>query len=213
MTGPLERLRDRLFRVRAARAAGVRRLAAFGSDSVIVPPVTIRLPHRIEIGSGVLVAERTSFFLVDEYRGRRFEPRLRIGDRTLISQGVWFSCVGEIEIGADVQIGHNVLIADSFHEYMDPAMPVQDQPMAEPRKVTIGAGAVVGPGAAILSGTSIGAGAYIAPNALVAGDIPPHSVVAGNPARVIRHWDADGKRWLDDGDPAVADLLSSLTRR
>ncbi len=211
MKARFERLRRRLFLARAARSAGVRKLAAFGPESVIVPPVTIRAPHRIEIGSRVLVAERTTFFVVEAHRGRRYEPHLRIGDRCVISHGVWFSCVGEIEVGPDVQVGHNALIADSFHEYADTSTPIQDQPMGEPRGVRIGAGAMIGPGAAILAGAEIGRGSYIAANAVVAGQVPAHSVVAGNPARVIRRWDSEEGRWIDDADPAFASLLRSLS--
>jgi acetyltransferase-like isoleucine patch superfamily enzyme len=212
MSALAQRARHRAFLWRAARRAGVRRLAAFGPGSVILPPVTILSPHRIEIGSGVLVAEGTSFYVVERYRGRTYEPRLRIGDRSLISQRVWFSCVGEIEVGPDVQIGHGVLIADSFHEYMDRSRPVQEQPMAEPRPVRIGAGAIVGPGAAILSGSEIGSGSYVAANAVVAGKFPAHCVVAGNPARLIRRWDGERGGWVDDPDPDFAPILEALTR-
>ena len=208
----IESLRRRAFLWRAGRRSGVRRLAAFGTGSVIVPPVTIHSPHRIEIGSGVLVAEGVSFFVVEHHRGRTYEPHLRIGDRSLISQRVWFSCVGEIEIGPDVQIGHGALIADSFHEYMDRSRPVQEQPMAEPRAVRIGAGAIVGPGAAILSGSEIGPGSYIAANSVVAGKFPGHSVLAGNPARLIRRWDPERQGWNDDSHPDFAGILEALTR-
>jgi acetyltransferase-like isoleucine patch superfamily enzyme len=130
----------------------------------------------------------------------------------VIGHGVWFSCVGEIEIGREVMIGHDVLIADSFHEYADRAIPIVAQPMAEPRPVRLGSGSIVGPGAAILSGSQLGAGSYVAPNAVVAGEIPPHSVAAGNPAQVIRRWDPDRAEWVDSPDPRWSGVLSALTR-
>ena len=191
----LERLRGRLFRLRAARKTGTKRLARFGEGSVIVPPASILAPHLVEIGAGVLIFENASFSVVEEFRGRRHNPRLRIGDGTLVGRGVWFSCVGRIDIGENVLIGHNVLIADSFHEYAAVGTPVFHQPMAEPKAVRVGDGAILGPGAAVLSGASVGAGAYVAANAVVAGDVPPASVAAGNPAEVIRRWDADAREW------------------
>jgi acetyltransferase-like isoleucine patch superfamily enzyme len=207
-----KRLRRRASLVRAARKTGTRRLAAFGSGSVVVPPATILSPHRIEIGNDVLIFENATFSVVEDYRGRQHAPRLRIGDGTVIGHSIWFSCVGEITVGERVLIGHGVLIADSFHEYADPARPILLQPMAEPRRVIVGSGAIVGPGAAILSGSTIGENAYVVPNAVVVGDVPPRSVVAGNPARVIRRWDASTERWLDDPNPAWAPLLATLTR-
>lgn len=180
---------------------------------MIVPPASVLAPHRIEIGAGVLVFERASFSLVEEFRGRRHEPRLQIGDGTLVGRDVWFSCVGRIDIGRDVLIGHNVLIADSFHEYEDRSRPVFHQPMAVPRDTSVGDGAILGPGAAILSGATVGAGAYVAANAVVAGDVPAHAVAAGNPAEVIRRWDDARQEWIDSPDPRWASTLDAVTRR
>jgi len=207
----LSSARHRAFLFAARRRTGAHRLAALGHDSVIVPPATILAPHRIEIGERVLIFERATFSLVEEYRGRRYEPRLRIGDRTVVCHSSWFSCVGEIEIGADVLIGHNVLIADSFHEYADRSRPIIEQPMAEPRAVVIGAGSVIGPGASILAGTKLGAGSYVAAGAVVAGEIPPHSVLAGNPAEIIRSWDQGAGRWVDSSDPRWSAVLGALS--
>jgi acetyltransferase-like isoleucine patch superfamily enzyme len=150
------------------------------------------------------------FSLVEQYNGRSYSPSLRIGDGTVICRSAWFSCVGEIEIGADVLIGPNVLIADSFHEYADRSRPINAQPMAPPRAVRIGSGSVIGPGAAILSGTQVGTGSYVAAGAVVAGEYPSHTVLAGNPAEVIRSWDEDHGRFVDTSDPRFRALLGSL---
>ena len=206
----VRRVRQALRRRLANRRAGAHRFAAFGAGSTILSPATVLAPHRIEIGAGVVIFERASLSVVEEFRGRRHEPRLRIGDGTLVGRDAWFSCVGTIDVGRDVLIGHNVLIADSFHEYEDVGTPVFHQPMAPPRDTRVGDGAVLGPGAAVLAGATIGAGAYVAANAVVAGEIPAHAVVAGNPAEVIRRW--DGRRWIDSDDARWAPLLRSLTR-
>lgn len=213
MSPRLRRARKRIFELQAARRAGVRRLAAFGPESVIVPPAKILNPHRIEIGAGVIVLEHVSFSVVEAYRGRRYEPSLRIGDGTVVGARTWVSCVGQIEIGSDVLIGHGVLIADSFHEYANRGTPILHQPMAPPRRVEIGAGAMVGPGAAILSGSTVGVGAYVVANAVVAGDVPEHAVVAGNPAELIRRYDPDAGIWIDSPDPRWSGVLATLARQ
>jgi acetyltransferase-like isoleucine patch superfamily enzyme len=76
--------------------------------------------------------------------------------------------------------------------------------------VRIGAGSVIGPGAAILSGTTLGAGTYVAAGAVVAGEYAAHSVLAGNPAEVIRSWDEAQNRFLDSADPRFVQILRSL---
>lgn len=147
------------------------------------------------------------FSVVEHWRGRDHQPWLRIGDRCNIGPGIWLSCVGEIEIGEDNLLGHNILIADSYHEYEDPDMPIIMQPMAPPERVVIGPGCIIGPGAAILAGVSVGARSFIAANAVVTRSVPANSVVVGNPARVIRHYDRRRRAWVegapeDTGGPA-----------
>lgn len=165
-------------------------------------PYGILSPHRIEIGDDVLVHHNAMFSVVEEFNGRRHEPRLRIGSRTNIGYGIWFSCVGEIEIGEAVLMSHNILIADSYHEYHDPARAIIDQPMAEPKAVKVENGCYLGAHVAILAGVTVGEGSFVGANAVLTQSVPPNSVVAGNPARVIRRLDRERGEWVDaDGRP------------
>lgn len=186
-----------MFLWRRRRRIGAHRFARFGERSLVVDPAGILNPHRIEIGDDVLIHEGAMFSVVEEFNGRRHQPRLRIGSGTNIGRGIWFSCVGDIEIGENNLMGHNILIADSYHEYHDPDTPIIRQPMAEPRPVTIEAGCIVGPHAAILSGVTVGENTFIAANSVVTKSVPPNSVVVGNPGRVIRRYDRDRAEWVD----------------
>jgi acetyltransferase-like isoleucine patch superfamily enzyme len=203
----LRRLREDVFLWRWRKKVKAQHFAHFGKRSLIVQPRGILSRHRIEIGDGVLIHQGAMFSVVERFNGRDHEPHLRIGSRTNIGSGVWFSCVGEIDVGADNLWGHNVLIADSYHEYHDPDTPIIRQPMAWPEPVSIGPGCIIGPHAAILAGVTVGANSFIAANAVVTRSVPPNSVVAGNPARVLRHYDRTLGEWLD-GDPA-ADVAAS----
>lgn len=149
----------------------------------------------------MLIHKDAMFSLVEEAHGRRHEPRLRIGDDTRIGHGIWFSCVGEIEIAENNLLGHNILIADSYHEYQDPDTPIIRQPMAEARAVRIEPGCIIGPHAAILAGVTVGRNSFVAANAVLTRSVGPNSVVVGNPARVIRHYDSERGQWVDEGDP------------
>lgn len=212
MRATVNRLRRAAYMRKAARRVGASKLASFGADSVVVPPATILCPHRVSIGAKVIVFERSTFSLFEEHGGRRYSPRLTIGDRTVIGPGVWLSCVGEIELGSDVLLGPNVFVADSFHEYEALDTPIVGQPMAEPASVRIADGAMIGPGAAILSGVTVGEGSYVAPNAVVADDVPPRTVAAGNPAEVAREWLESPGSWRSRPDPRWAGFLETVTR-
>jgi len=201
--GSLRTVREDLFLWRWRRKVKAHRFAHFGKRSLIVSPRGILSPHRIEIGDGVLIHEGAMFSVVEHWRGRDHEPRLRIGSGTNIGAGIWFSCVGEIDIGENNLMGHNILIADSYHEYEDPDTPIIFQPMAPPKPVRIGAGCIIGPHAAILGGVELGANTFVAANAVVTRSVPPNSVVVGNPARVIRHFDRARGEWVEGSDPAA----------
>lgn len=179
------------------RRIGAHKFAYFGKRSLIVAPRGILAPHRIEIGDGVIIHEGAMFSVVEHWRGRDHEPRLRVGSGCNIGPRIWFSCVGEIDIGADIMTAHDVLIADSFHEYQDVERPIYHQPMAEPEAVRIGDGCYLGAHVAILGGVTIGPGTFVGAGAVVIESMPAHSVVVGNPARVIRHYDHDRREWVE----------------
>ena len=94
--------------------------------------------------------------------------------------------------------GPRVLIGDAYHDYRDPDTAGADQPMSSPRPVVIGSGAFLGVGSVILPGVTIGERACIGANAVVTSDVPRNAVVVGSPARVIKRWDDDSERWVDE---------------
>jgi acetyltransferase-like isoleucine patch superfamily enzyme len=173
------------------------RFAAFGNNSVIVPPAVIVNHHRISIGDDVMINDRVWMSVVEHYRGQDFEPSLTIGDRTKLGRDNYIACVGRVEIGNDVLGGVRVLIADTYHEYQDPDTAIAYQPMAEPQPVRIGDGVLLNVNVAILPGVTVGERSYIGAGAVVTRDVPPNSVVVGNPARVIRRYDHERSEWVD----------------
>lgn len=198
-----EELRRRLFALRMRRHVRPSRFAAFGPHSVIVPPAVIVSPHRIHIGDHVLVHDRVWLSVVESYRDQRFEPTLRIGDRTVLGRDTYISCIGNVEIEPDVLAGDRVLIADSYHDYRDPHTAIAYQPMAEPRPVRICTGVLLNVNVSVLPGVTIGARSYIGAGAVVTRDVPPNSVVVGNPARIVRRWDSERQEWVDGDGSAV----------
>jgi acetyltransferase-like isoleucine patch superfamily enzyme len=103
---------------------------------------------------------------------------LRLGSG-YINSGLRLSCFDSIEIGHSVAISENVTIRDSDNHRID-----GKAKMTAP--VRIGNKVWIGMNATILKGVAIGDGAIVAAGALVNKDVPPRSLVAGVPARVIR---------------------------
>jgi acetyltransferase-like isoleucine patch superfamily enzyme len=177
-----------------------------GAGSVVYPPALIIGHHLIHVGRDVVVHPGAFLSVVDEHAGRRYDPTLRIGDGVRIGNDVVIACCGRIEIADRVLIADRVFIGDTYHEYRDAARAVMDQGLHDPRPVSIGPGAFLGVSSAVLPGVTIGAGAYVGAHAVVVRDVPPHTVVVGNPAREVRRW--DGTTWLQTdvahpADPAL----------
>jgi acetyltransferase-like isoleucine patch superfamily enzyme len=115
------------------------------------------------------------------------EGRIEIGDHTGGSSVV-LSARSEIRIGRQVKMGGNVRIFDHDFHALDPAVrrTPEDESQVRTRPVIIGDDVFVGTNAMILKGTTIGARSIIGAGAVVAGlDVPPDSVVVGNPARIV----------------------------
>ena len=107
--------------------------------------------------------------------------RLVIGDRAFINYGVDIAATGLVSIGADCLIGTHVSIIDSgFHDV------IERHRMPAPKPVIIGDNVWIGNRAIILPGVTIGDGAVVGAGSVVVHDVPARSVVAGNPARVVR---------------------------
>jgi acetyltransferase-like isoleucine patch superfamily enzyme len=167
---------------------------AFGRNTWIVPPARVSSPSCVFLGDDVTVLERSFLSVVPAIEG--IEPRLTIGDRTSIGAQCHVACVGEVEIGADVLTAARIFIGDTYHRYEDPGLPVLDQPMADPEKVTIGAGSFLGIGSAVLMGVTVGEHAYVGAGAVVTRDVEPFTLVVGNPARAVKRWDEQAEEWV-----------------
>lgn len=117
-------------------------------------------------------------------KGSSFCYALSIGDNS----GVGVNCElnGEIEIGNDVLMGPEVVIYTQNHEFMNKDLTIFEQEFRAPEKVVIGDDVWIGRRVIILPGVKVGKGAVIGAGAVVAKDVPEYSIVAGNPAKVIK---------------------------
>ncbi len=110
-----------------------------------------------------------------------FGKNIKVGRNVFINSGCCFQDQGGIEIGDGTLIGHQVVIATLNHD-PDP----EKRGDMFPRPVKIGAKVWIGSHATLLPGVTVGEGAIAAAGAVVTRDVPPRSVVAGVPARVIK---------------------------
>ena len=175
-------------------------LGSCGRNVVFGQNVVLRHPHKIHIGSNVVVDDNCLLDAKGESnRG------IRIGDGVFIGRNTILSCKnGDIELaeGANlgfncevfsasrVAIGKSVLMAaycyviGGDHDFSDPTRPVLEQ-QRKSAGVTIGDGAWMGAGAKILDGVEIGNGAVIGAGAVVRDSVAAGAIAVGIPARIV----------------------------
>ncbi|MFI6731979.1 acyltransferase [Nonomuraea sp. NPDC050451] len=159
--------------------------------SIAFPPGAIFGERWIEIGDHTLIGERVSLSC-GMGPGLDLGPEsiLRIGGGCSIGRGSHIVAHQSIDIGDDVFTGPYVYITDQNHVYDDPEVPIGRQwPRNSP--VSIGSGSWIGAGAIILPGTRLGRQCVVAGGAVVRGEFPDHSVVAGVPAKLIRGYSSE----------------------
>jgi acetyltransferase-like isoleucine patch superfamily enzyme len=123
---------------------------------------------------------------------------IQIGEYCYIGEGTRIWSSEEITIGDRVLISHNVNIFDNDTHPIDDPVARHKQFKAiityghppeiclNEARVHIGDDVLIGCQAIIISGVTIGSGAVVAAGSVVTKDVPEYSVVAGNPAKVIR---------------------------
>jgi maltose O-acetyltransferase len=109
---------------------------------------------------------------------------VRLGDRSDI--GMDALVIGPIEIGRDVMMGPRCILLASTHETAAFDVPMNRQGFKADAPIVIEDDVWIGAGVVILPGRRIGTGSIVGAGAVVAHDVPPRTVVAGNPAVVVR---------------------------
>lgn len=174
-----------------------------GRKCTICKPMHFINPRYISMGNHVRVREFARVEAIVKYGEKNFRPHIVIGDDTGFEQGLHLTCGNSIVIGKDCVIMPYVLITDLTHEYIDLNTNVLNQELIAD-SVEIGDGCLIGSGARIMPGAILGCRCNVGANAVVVkGNYKDYSVLIGAPARCIKRYGPEEKKWkktFDNGD-------------
>lgn len=173
---------------------------AFGRGARVTLSCDIPRPMcpEMSIGDGVYLAQEVWLTVIPGGQDH-LHPKLILGAGCSVGKRTSISAHNSVVIEQDVLIGPSVVIMDYNHQFSDPDTPVIRQGINEGGRVIIERGSWIGQGAAILCGRGkliIGRNSVVGANSVVTHSFPPFSVIAGNPARLIRKYDPQTNSWV-----------------
>ena len=131
---------------------------------------------------------------------------IHIGSYCMLCPGVRIGSAEEIHIGDDCMFANNAYITDSdWHDIYNRVT------IGKTASVHIADNVWIGDSSIVCKGVSIGENSIIGAGAVVTGDIPPNSIAAGNPARVVKRLDPDRAittraNWFNDPERLFSDF-------
>nr|WP_314081709.1 DapH/DapD/GlmU-related protein [uncultured Leptotrichia sp.] len=137
---------------------------------------------------------------IEAYKFDGKVPNLEIGDNVQINDYVHFSCAESLIIGDNVLIASKVYITDLNHGNYSGKEQSNPQEIVKERKiytkpVKIENNVWIGENVSILPGVEIGENAILGANSVVTKNVPKNSIVAGNPAKVIKVYNKNTGEW------------------
>ena len=134
---------------------------------------------RLTIGTGTLLEPGCWLTIADD-------ARVRIGEGCFLNMGTMVAAHEEVTIGDHVMFANGCFISDASHRYDDPTKPVTWQGFDSKGPTRIGDNCWFGVNCVVTTGVKVGERCVIGANSVVTKDIPPRSIAAGVPAKVIR---------------------------
>lgn len=166
-------------------------LESLGRDFTFMKPWCVELFGRpIRIGDCVnVIAAPDMRVRLAVWSQSDDEGGIDIADYCLICPGVRIGSAVGVRLGNGVMLANGVYITDSdWHDLYDRVSPGDNA-----ARVVIEDNAWIGDGAIVCKGVRVGRNSVVGAGSVVVGDVPPNTVAAGNPARVVKELDPDRK--------------------
>lgn len=172
------------------------RLGRRGKNSYIRRPSIIHQPEQLFIGDNVIIDPSCAVQCVNY--ANKVKPKIVLGNNVGFRRGTAVVAANDIVFEDNVSVARNVYISNANHTMeVDDDLCYGDQPV-EGGRILIKKGAWIGNGSTILGGHTelvIGEKSIVGAGSIVKKNVPDYTIVAGNPAKVIKQWDFELREW------------------
>lgn len=167
------------------------RFKNFGWLSILRSPLKINGASNIWIGDKVIIEYKSWLAAISKSEGK---AELIIEDGCTIGHFNHIYATKSVILHKNVLTADKVYISDNLHSYENVNIPIKEQPIKQIEIVEIGEGSWIGENVCIM-GAKIGKHCVIGANSVVNRNIPDFCVAVGAPARVIKRYNQDFKKW------------------
>jgi acetyltransferase-like isoleucine patch superfamily enzyme/2-polyprenyl-3-methyl-5-hydroxy-6-metoxy-1,4-benzoquinol methylase len=136
--------------------------------------------------------------------------RMKIGNCVLIGRQAVISTAGYLEISDYCVLAPRVFVSDADHVFSDIYQPILQQGTTDNRSVIIEENCWLGMHSVASGNLTIGRGSVIAANAVVTKDVPPFSIMAGVPAKIVKMYNPATKEWERIKDEAHIEQILKI---
>lgn len=161
-------------------------------DLYVGKPLQINKPEYVTVAPQSVLGENTKLLCCSS---EKFIPNISIGKNFHATRNLTIQCANCVQIGNNVLVASDVFIIDYNHGMNPLTGSYLENPLDISNGVIIGDGVWIGNNTVILGGVTIGKKAVIAAGAVVTKNVPEYTIVAGNPARVIKKYNLSTGKW------------------
>lgn len=197
----------RLFRQLALRPARmVRRVVRYlfnrpwgvkmGAGSYILRPYTLLYRDSLFVGAQTGIHSNAYITPLKKYGRFTYTPNITIGNRVYIGRYVYVVAIDAVTIEDGCVLAEQVYITDNSHGLYPERGPIMEQPLETKGPVRIGRECFIGYRASIMPGVVLGEHCIVGANSVVTRSFPPFSMVVGCPARLIKRYCHENRKWI-----------------
>lgn len=192
--GMFEKWRMRWYRLHTWMV--FRQFGSHGARGRVESPVLLSNPERIHVGDDFVACAGCMLSCVTECGGEKYDGEIHIGNNVGMREDVQIAAAARVTLGNDLSIARGVIITDNIHGFTPvKGLPYAYTPLDNVKEVVIGDGVFLGAYCRVSPGITIGEYSVISAGAVVTKNIPPYSMVAGAPGRIIKRYNPETKAW------------------